>query len=135
MSLIELLVAIGLLGAATVTILGAFGTLIKTSDLGRRTGDMGSALAAAADAVSDNARNTYVASCSPAYQPGPVPVGMTASIDVPVMSWDAAGGQGGTGAFVPCSGALSASHLQLITVKLRTDDGKVTRSISVVKRG
>jgi len=74
----------------------------------------------------------------PAYDPAKdvaLPNGMTASI-VSVQYWFGQGGADGRGAFGPaCHDDVPTWRLQLITVMVSTPDGKVQRSISVVKRG
>ena len=140
-SLIELIVATGVLGAATVTILGAFGTLIKTSDLGRKTADLGSSVSTVAENVSDNAVNPFDGSCAPppAYDPTKdltLPVGMTASV-TSIEWWYDQGGPDGKGAFVPtCHVGVQLQLITVtVTVRVTTTESKATRSISVVKRG
>jgi type II secretory pathway pseudopilin PulG len=146
-TLVELILAVFMLGTSTVTILGAFATLIKTSDLTRKTGDAGSTLAAVAEAVADNGRNAYVVSCNPpGYNPIagvelPDTVGPGDATIVSVKYWNGA-------AFVEdlndpinhpnedCfDDRVPAWRLQLIEVRVHTSDGKVDRTISVVKRG
>ena len=140
-TLIELILAVLMLGTSTVTILGAFGTLIKTSDLTRKTGDAGSTLAAVADAVADNGRNPYDVSCgmAPPYNPPYNPIagvtlpGVPGSMVVEISSvqyWN-----GTTFAAACYDAAVPAWRVQLIEIQLDTSDGRVHRTIHVVKRG
>ena len=139
-TLIELILAVLMLGTSTVTILGAFGTLIKTSDLVRKTGDAGSTLAAVAEAVADNGRNPYDVSCNPpGYDPiagvelpGPPNPSITPG-DVKIVSVQYWNGTAFAGACYDA--AVPAWRLQLIEIQLDTADGRVHRTIHVVKRG
>ena len=136
-TLIELILAVFMLGTSTVAILGAFATLIKTSDLTRKTGDAGSTLAAVAEAVADNVRNPYDVSCNPpAYDPiagVELPDSLTQPGDVTIVSvkyWN--GATFGAACF---DATVPAWRLQLIEINVHTADGKVNRTISAVKRG
>ena len=131
-SLIELILAVFLLGTATVTILGAFATLIKTSDFTRKAGDVSATVGAVAEAVTDNGRNPYV-TCNPTYNPKQgvtLPTKVDAEITA-VSSWN------GTGFVTTCDAATEAWRLQQIdiVVHVQTANGVVDRAISVVKRG
>ncbi len=135
-SLLELLVAVTLLGTASVTILAAFGTLIKTSNTGRRTGEVTSVLSAAAEAVADNARNHYVpCPALTAYDPMlgvTLPEGF-ASTDLAVIAvryWN-----GPAGFTTDCQDAVPEWRLQLLTVRVLGKDRASDRTIDVVKRG
>jgi type II secretory pathway pseudopilin PulG len=135
-SLLELLVAVTLLGTASVSILGAFGTLIKTSNTGRRTGEVSAVLSAAAEAVADNARNPYVpCPALTAYDPragvtlpdGFVPTDVAVSA---VRYWN-----GVAGFTDACQDAVPEWRLQLVTVRVLGKDRAADRTIDVVKRG
>jgi type II secretory pathway pseudopilin PulG len=140
-TLVELIIAVALLGTAAVTILAAFGTLIKTSDVSRKNGDVATTLAAVAESTVDNTRNPYNASCVPiAYNPTngvalppTIPAANVTITDV--QYWDGADGAFKTGLANCNDTVVPYWRLQLITLRVVTADGKVDRSISVVKRG
>lgn len=134
-SLVELILAVALLGTAAVTLLGAFGTLIKTSDQSRKSGDLSTTLGSAAEFVIDNSRTAYV-NCTDGT---PYNDGLTAfvrpatiqSITVDsVQFWD-----GEAGAFgAACNDSKPFWRLQLLALTLTTTSGE-RRTINVVKRG
>ncbi len=141
-TLVELILAVALLGTVAVTILAAFGTLIKASDTGRKSGDLSTTLAAVAEATVDNTRNPYLVTCgTPPYDPTAGLVGAlprtlspgTISIE-DVKYWDGAN-------FVmkeQCTTAMLNVvywHLQQVTIRVATTDGNSARRITVVKRG
>lgn len=136
-SLLELLVAVALLGTASVSILAGFGTLIKTSAAGKKTADTATVLTAAAESVSDNVRNPYQADCQPLrYDPlagVTLPAGVAAtevSIDA-VRYWD--GDEFVADAELCVDDTVPEYRLQLVTVAVRTSASE--RTIDVVKRG
>jgi type II secretory pathway pseudopilin PulG len=135
-SLVELLMSVALLGTAAVSILAAFGTLIKTSDAGRKTGSLAALLSATAEAVADNSRNAFQADCGPLGYDltavPPPPVGTPPVTIVGVKYWD------GTAFGATCFDVTVPEYrLQLITLGggARTTDGQPEQTIDVVKRG
>ena len=134
-TLVELILAVALLGTAAVTLLGAFGTLVKTSDAGRKTGDLSTSLAATAEAVVDNGRNPY-ASCATTYDPTAgytLPPTVRSATVTKVEYWD---GTANAFSATTCHDAdVPVWRLQRITLQLTTTDGRLTREITVVKRG
>lgn len=138
-SLVELILAVALLGTAAVTLLGAFGTLIKTSDASRKSGDLTTTVAAAAEFVVDNSLTGYLDCATPAAYTGelatfPKPATITNVEVTTVRFWDG-NANGGVGAFgTDCHDDVDFWRLQLITLALTTNSGE-TRDITVVKRG
>lgn len=131
-SLVELLLAVALLGTTSVSVLAAFGTLVKSSDVGRRTSAAATRLTAAAQAVADNGRVPFLDAFAPDYDPavgGVLPDDTVTEVAVvpPVRFWD------GSTFTDQCSDEARANRLQLLTVRVRTASGEAT--VEVVKRG
>lgn len=130
-TLVELLLAVSLLGTASVGLLFGFGTLIRSSDIARRGGNAGTVLTAAAEAVADNGRNAYQPVCQPSYDPVlgvTIPATVTDVVVVPpVRHWN------GSAFTDQCDDAALANRLQLLTVRVVTAAGASTAE--VVKRG
>lgn len=134
-SLVELILAVALLGTAAVTLLGAFGTLIKTSDASRKSGDLTTSLAAAAEFVVDNSRTPYVDCATKAqYTAALGTFGKPATIATvevtSVQFWDGAADAFGA----DCHDDVEFWRLQLVTLELTATGGE-SRAITVVKRG
>jgi prepilin-type N-terminal cleavage/methylation domain-containing protein len=136
-SLVELVVAISLLGLGVVAILGAYATLILSGDRARKFGDISTVVAAASAAVVDPGRNPYVPCATPAsYDPVAgvtLPNGLTADrvTVTSVQYWD-----GST--FQPkCYDVTVGSYVRLqeITLAIESVDGRVRQSVTVLKRG
>ncbi len=137
LSLVELVVAIALLGIGVVAILGAYATLIVSGDRAKKHGDVSTVLAAAAASVLDPARNPYDPCASNATYdatrgvvlPNGFP-GQQVSV-TKVLFWDGA-------TFQPTCYDQSAgtlARLQQITVQVRSADDRVSEQLTVVKRG
>lgn len=139
-SLVELILAVALLGTAAVTLLGAFGTLIKTSDAGRKSGDLTTGLAAAAEFVVDNSLTPYVDCATPAQYTAALGTfgkpATIASVEVTAVLFWNGDADAGAGAFVttPCRDDVEFWRLQLVTLQLTAAGGE-SRAITVVKRG
>jgi len=138
LSLIEVVVAVALLGIAVVAILSAYATLIVSGDRVRKHGDVSTVLSAAADAVVDPARNPYVPCATPSsYVPTQgivLPVGLPAS---QVAVTDVRYWNGQTFASGPCYDVSvgSLARLQQITLMVHSADNRVSEELTVLKRG
>jgi prepilin-type N-terminal cleavage/methylation domain-containing protein len=129
MTLVELLMAVAIIGIAVVSIVGAMGTSIIGTDRHRKQAQAHTVLLSAVDSVKSQ---TYVP-CATAgsYTPATgvtLPAGWTASY-VTVQSvtyWNGL-------TFGP-SACSPDPKLQLVKVQVATPDGRATESVSVVKR-
>jgi prepilin-type N-terminal cleavage/methylation domain-containing protein len=120
-TLVELLLAVAILGVGVLTIVGGMMTSIQVSDLGRRQAEGQTQLRAYAEAV---AGATY-ANCATSYTTSySAPSGYTAAMVV--AYWD------GTSAFTATCG--TDKGLQRVTLTIATDDGRGSESVAIVKR-
>jgi prepilin-type N-terminal cleavage/methylation domain-containing protein len=123
-TLVELLLAVAILGLGVLTVVGGMMTSILVSDLGRRSADGQGALRAYAEAV---ANDTY-SSCATTYPAAgfSAPTGFTTSLTV--SYW------------VPSSTSFATTcpatdaGLQRIRLTLTATDGRGTESVVVAKR-
>lgn len=121
LTLVEVLLAVSILGIGVVVIVGGMMTSIKVSEQGRRSAEGQAAIRAYAEAVTGA---PYVACASSYAAPGfTVPTGWTAASPV-VTYWN------GTTFTTPCG---TDSGLQRVVLKLTSADG-VVESLSVAKR-
>ena len=126
LSLVELLVAVAILGIAFVTILGGMGTAVLISDVHRKQATAGTALREYAEAVEAAAYQECSAGNQPVYPYTP-PAGFTASMGT-VDVWN-----GNTPAgFVACS--ANDRGLQRMRLTVASDDGRATETVQVLKR-
>lgn len=124
----ELLIAVMLLGTVVVTLLGAFGTLIKTSNVGRRTTDAANVLTAAAQELADNERTAFQTACPASYTSSTATSDDTSITVESVRYWD------GSKFTSTCESAeAQAYRLQLLVVRVHT--AVTDRTVEVVKRG
>lgn len=129
-TLLEILVAVVLLGVAVVAVLGALLTAAKVSDLHRKQATAGAAARDYAETVARRvAAGGYVPCAAPsAYLPSAVgfgaPGGYSAST-TSVRYWT------GSGWGATCS---SDQGLQLATVQVRSADGRAVERSAVVLR-
>lgn len=128
-SLIELLVAITIMGIAVVAIVGGIGTAVLMSDIHRKQATAGTAARDFGEAIENQVMaGGYVPCAAPAkyaapngYQP---PGGFTSSVTA-VKYW--AGG-----AWAASCG--TDSGLQQVTVQVASTDGRATEKLVVVLR-
>jgi type II secretory pathway pseudopilin PulG len=134
-TLIELLVAVVIMGTAVVAIVGGLGTAILMSDIHRKQSiiaeDLNAFAAAIQGAVAtspgyiDCATGSGGARPYPSYTPGP---GYQA--DIPqVRYWNAT-----TSTFTTTCALGSDLGAQLLTLHVWSDDGRVDRSMDIVVR-
>ena len=136
-SLVEVTMAVLMLGAAVVTIVGAFGTLAISSDRSEKHAAVATTLTAAVESILDINRNPYQnCATKTTYDP-------TRGVDVPptitaanvtvtdVLYFDGAN-------FVPTP-CLDASNplfrLQQVTIRVRSANKRAEQSLTVLKRG
>jgi Tfp pilus assembly protein PilW len=127
-SLVELLVAMLVMGTAVVAVVGGLGTAIMMSDIHRKQAAIGAKLneyaatIQTAVATSPGYADCADASDYPSYDAGP---DYTAE-PIQVHYWD------GATTFVATCG--SDTGVQLVTLRIHSDDGRVTRSMDIVIR-
>jgi type II secretory pathway pseudopilin PulG len=134
-TLIELLVAVVIMGTAVVAIVGGLGTAIMLSDIHRKQTTIAEDLSAFAAAIQGAVATSpgYIACATgstgarpyPSYTPGS---GYQA--DIPqVRYWDAT-----TSTFINSCTVSSDPGVQLVTLHVRSDDGRVDRTMDIVIR-
>ena len=129
-SLVELLVAMLIMGIAVVAVVGGLGTAIMMTDVHRKQAAVAAHLNAFTAAVEGAvaASPTQYVECAtdasyPSYTPG---AGYNADI-TQVRYWD------GTTFTTSCA-AGSDTGLQRVTLRVWSDDGRVDRSVDIVIR-
>jgi len=120
-TLVELLLAVSILGIGVVAVVGGMMTSIQVSDLGRRQAEGQVALRAYAEAVAGVAYSSCAPSYSTTYSP---PSGYAKSMTV--AYWD------GTSTFTSTCG--SDKGLQRVTLTITADDGRASESVAIAKR-
>lgn len=138
-TLVELLVAMAILGTAVVALMGALGVAIRTSDRHETQSQASVLLQAAAEALADPARNPWTECAQPGdYDPTAgfaaegivVPAGYAVSVGA-VRYYD--GGGFGTTCYEPSQGW--AARLQAIELSVTGPAGRGNASLDVIKRG
>jgi prepilin-type N-terminal cleavage/methylation domain-containing protein len=132
-TLVEILVAVSILGIALVTLMGGLWTAIVSSDQHRKEASAGVALRTYAEAV-QNASYTGCATTS-TYAPAAVgfttPGGYTASVTT-AEYWHPSGTDPNTGTFdTTCS---TDQGLERLTLSVASSDSRATETIQVLKR-
>jgi prepilin-type N-terminal cleavage/methylation domain-containing protein len=134
-TLIELLVAVAILGIAGTTVVGGIGMMVKSADYERKESVAALQINGFAEAVT--ATGYLPCATAATYQAATAfvsPPGYTASISA-VAYWDAAT----PGSFDPSGAPASVcpgtdSGLQRITLTVSSSDGRDTETLRVVKR-
>jgi type II secretory pathway pseudopilin PulG len=128
-SLLELLVAIAIMGIAAVAIFGALLTSVKVSDYHRKQTSAGAAVRNFAEKLTQYIATGGYVSCAGTYSPGYVaPAGLTAAT-TSVLYW-------------PTSGTLWTSSctpstdtgVQQVAIHVSSNDGRATEALLVVVR-
>jgi Tfp pilus assembly protein PilV len=129
-TLIELIIAVAIMGIAVVAIVGGIATAILMSDVHRKQATAGAYVRNYAEAVETYvAAGHYDASASPSYPPGTVgfaaPAGFTAQVDPlhPVKCWNS------TGRFDSCA---AGNTVQQVTLQVTSTDLRASESVAVV---
>jgi prepilin-type N-terminal cleavage/methylation domain-containing protein len=127
-TLVEMLLAVAILGLGVVTVLGGMMTSITSADVDRSAAVAAGAVRAYAEAVAGDAYS----SCATSYPA----TGFTApagySTTLTVAYWDPTAG-GGAGAFVATCPA-SDSGLQRVTLTVTATDGRAEEQLQIAKR-
>jgi Tfp pilus assembly protein PilV len=126
-TLVELLVAVMIMGVTVVSIVGAVVTSILMPDVHRKQATAGVHVRNYAEAIETAVvLNGYVATCTPGYATGFAPPGYTSQI-VAVSFWN------GTSFPSPCNAATDIG-LQQLTLQVSSSDGRATETLVVVVR-
>lgn len=124
-TLIELIIAVAIMGIAVVAIVAGIATSILMSDIHRKQATAGAYVRDYAEAVAGH----YDASASPTYPPSAVgfaaPTGFTATV-TSVKCWNDT-----SGVF---SGCTAANAVQQITLCVASADSRASESLIVVVR-
>jgi type II secretory pathway pseudopilin PulG len=129
-TLIELIIAVAIMGIAVVAIVGGIATTILMSDIHRKQTTAGAYVRDYAEALETYvAGGNYDASASPSYLPGTVgfaaPTGFTAAV-TSVQCWDDT-----TSVFGTCA---TGNTVQRVTLSMASVDSRATESLVVVVR-
>jgi prepilin-type N-terminal cleavage/methylation domain-containing protein len=125
-TLVELLLAVAILGIGVLTVVGGMMTSIHVSDIGRRQAEGQTQLRTYAEAV---AGATY-ASCATSYTTSYVaPSGYTAAMAV--AYWD---GTSAFGTSAPACVVATDKGLQKVTLTIAATDGRSSESVAIAKR-
>jgi len=120
-TLVELMLAVAILGISGVAVVGGMMTSIQVSDLGRRQAEGQGQVRAYAEAVAGATYASCATSYATSYTP---PAGYTATMTV--AYWD------GTSAFTSTCG--TDSGLQRVTLTVAATDGRGSETVAIAKR-
>ena len=120
-TLVELLLAVAILGISAVAVVGGMMTSIQVSDLGRRQAEGQGEVRAYAEAVAGAAYADCASSYTTSYSP---PAGYTATMTV--AYWD------GTSAFTSSCG--TDTGLQRVTLTVTATDGRASETVAIARR-
>lgn len=123
LTLVEMLVAVAVLGITFVALLGGMATSIVTSDLHREQADALTLLSRAAE----SAKGAPYATCASSY-PLPADAGEW-SVAVVAVAWN-----GSSYATPPGTCPSADLGLQRVTVTVTSPSGRTTESVALVKR-
>jgi type II secretory pathway pseudopilin PulG len=135
-SLVDVVMSIALLGIGMVGLLGVWGNTVLLSDRARVMSSAAGLSVSASEAIQDPNRNPYVrcastSTYSPSVGVGPVPAGLIVSV-VDVQYWD--GASFGVSCLDNDPNVGRFTRLQRVTVRVRSSDQRVNRTLSVLKR-
>lgn len=127
-SLIEILIALAIIGIAMVAIVGAMTTGVLVSDRHRKQAIAGSTVLSYAEAVKEAVKTTgYQVSCTPTYGSGhAVPTGYDKSM-IAVSFWT------GTSFQASCL-ASGDIGIQRVTLQVASSDGRASEQLVVIVR-
>lgn len=124
-TLVELIVAVAIMGVAVVAVVGAVGASVVMSDLHRKQTTASASVRNYAEAVAGH----YDSSSSPSYSPVEVgldlPAGFRAEMTA-VQCWDDVDGVFGT--------CVTGNAVQLVTLTVESIDARVSESLVLVVR-
>ena len=130
-SLLEVLIAVTIMGIALVAIVGGLVTSILMSDIHRKQATAGAAVRDYGEAIENAIAGGGYVACAPAASYGAppgfaVPAGYSKSVVAGSMRyWDGSGWQ---------TGCAADTGLQQLTVQVASDDGRATERVAVVIR-
>jgi len=129
-TLIELIIAVAIMGLAVVAIVGGMFTFILMSDIHRKEASAGAYVRNYAEAVAGHydasaSPNSYLPSAAMGFVLDPATTGFTADVKS-VECWNATASVFGT-----CSGG---SPVQQITLRVASNDLRASESLAVVVR-
>jgi type II secretory pathway pseudopilin PulG len=128
-SLLEVLVAIAIMGIAAVAIFGALLTSVKVSDYHRKQTLAGAYVHNFAEKLTQYIAAGNYTPCAGTYSPGyAAPAGFTAGTPS-VLYWPTSGTVW-TGSCTP----LTDTGVQQVTIQVSSNDGRATESLVVVVR-
>jgi prepilin-type N-terminal cleavage/methylation domain-containing protein len=126
-SLIELLIALAIIGIAMVGIVGAMSTGVIVSDRHRKQAVAGSYVVSYAETVKQAAESAYQASCTPTYGSAHVvPTGYAKSL-VSTSFWTGS-------AFQASCLAAGDTGIQRLTLQVASTDGRASEQLVVIVR-
>ena len=128
-TLVELLVAMLIMGTAVVAVVGGLATAIIMSDVHRKQAVIAAKLSEYAAAISNGVATTPgYRECpgSPSYPSYNAGTGYTAD-PIEVSYWDGS-------AFVTTCPAGGDTGVQRVTLRIHSNDGRVTRSMDIIIR-
>ena len=129
-TLIEVLIAIAILGMAGVAVMAGLGLAAKSSDIHRKDTTASSSLRTYAEDIQkylESHPSAYVG-CSPDYSPATVGFSVPAGFNAPTVTVTSINATGGS---VACG---SDNGLQLLGLTLASADGRTSESLSIVVR-
>ncbi len=126
LSLVELLVAVAIIGVAFVAILGGMTTAVLVSDIHRKQATAGTVLREFAEAVEGAEYQGCTGASQPNY-PFTAPEGFTATTGA-VQVWDGKTPAG----FVDCS--ATDPGLQRMRLTVASADGRASETVQILKR-
>jgi Tfp pilus assembly protein PilE len=132
-TLLELLIAVVIMGITVVAVIGGLATSIKISDIHRKQATAGAAVRSWAEAIENYVASTNYINCAgtDAYKPSVVgylpslPVGYTWS-QTAATSWD-----GSSSNWVSC---VSDNGYQKVSLSVTSPDLRVTETLDIVLR-
>lgn len=122
-TLVEMLLAVAILGIGVLTVVSGMATSIKVSDMGRRNAEAQGLIRAYAEAVAADA----YAGCATSYPAGGFTSPSGWSTTMTVTYWKAS-----TNTFDPTCG--TDSGLQRVTLTVTSDDGRAEATVRLGKR-
>ena len=147
-SLVEILIAMMILGIAAAALLGGLATGFFSSGIHREQTDSGALLASAGESLLDDTLNPYypcatLANIAHEYNPTngvSIPTGWsTSDVAITAISWWTAaqntGQQFATSGSCPDTASGGVLQMQKITVTITSPDGKVSQSRTFLKIG
>lgn len=131
-TLIEVLMAVAILGIAVVGIVGAMGTSIIGTDHHRKQAQAHTVLLSAVDAVKSQSANPYLPCATTGTYAPSAGVALPGDWTAATISVQGVKYWNGSGFAATCP--PSDKKLQLIQVQVTSPDGRATETVAVVKR-